>query len=244
MKGQGLYDAPIKKIRFTTADGKTGNREVQADWDRAHKAMRVTVPPYQWLFPDMENSDDATSEKMRKMIQRQQAKPIRLQLSLNDQEWIDALQFRYHETNIERLAYAVFDLAATPEDIQKVWCEPEEEWVAPEGITEEELKKREDELAKKAADETEESQTVAKRRATKMYIYGSGFVQGEQSVVSFCWEGNVTKKVRPVFKNARKLAVEIPDMGVDVEIGQHMLTVEVTMNGQQFTTNGVQFLYN
>ena len=46
-----MYEAVIKKIRFTTAD-KSGSREVQADWDRNTKAFRVTVPPFMWLYSD------------------------------------------------------------------------------------------------------------------------------------------------------------------------------------------------
>jgi len=47
--GRGLYDAGTKKIKFETADGKHF-REVQADWDKNYKALRVTVPPFLWLF--------------------------------------------------------------------------------------------------------------------------------------------------------------------------------------------------
>ena len=47
--GKGLYDAATKKIRFTSADGQNC-REVQADWDKNYRALRVTVPPYLWLF--------------------------------------------------------------------------------------------------------------------------------------------------------------------------------------------------
>jgi hypothetical protein len=47
-----------------------------------------------------------------------------------------------------------------------------------------------------------------------------------------------------IFKNSKKLACEIPDMGGEVPIGNHMVTVEVSLNGQQYSANGVQFLYN
>lgn len=50
--------------------------------------------------------------------------------------------------------------------------------------------------------------------------------------------------VKPVYKSSKKLAVEVPDMGPEVDMGNHMLVLEVTVNGQQFTTNGVSFLYN
>ena len=33
-------------------------------------------------------------------------------------------------------------------------------------------------------------------------------------------------------------------MGADVPVGNHMLTVEVSLNGQQYSNNNVQFLYN
>lgn len=36
----------------------------------------------------------------------------------------------------------------------------------------EEIKKREDEKNKKAIEETEESQTIAKRKGVKLYVYG------------------------------------------------------------------------
>lgn len=63
--GTGLYDAPIKKVRFCTAD-QNGNREVQAEWDRTKKALKVIVPPFQWLF-----GDEELSEEQKQVIQLQ-----------------------------------------------------------------------------------------------------------------------------------------------------------------------------
>ncbi len=54
----------------------------------------------------------------------------------------------------------------------------------------------------------------------------------------------MTKKVKPIYKNTKKLAIEVPDMGTSVEIGTHQLVVEVTTNGQQYTQNGFSFTYN
>ena len=89
-----------------------------------------------------------------------------------------------------------------------MWNDTEAEVVYPEGITEEELKKREDEEKKKAAEETEETQTQAKRRGAKLYIYGNGFLNDPNLMVSFIWSGSVTKKVKPIYKNTKKLAIE------------------------------------
>lgn len=54
-----------------------------------------------------------------------------------------------------------------------------------------------------------------------MYIHGSGFVNNQYIQVAVSHENGVTKMVKPVFKNAKKLGIEIPDMGVDVEMGHH-----------------------
>lgn len=44
------------------------------------------------------------------------------------------------------------------------------------GTPEEEQKKKE-EREKKALEETEETQTVAKRRGVRVYLHGSGFIK-------------------------------------------------------------------
>lgn len=54
-----------------------------AEWDRTRKALKVIVPPFQWLFGD----EEFTEEQLE--AQKAQAQfPIKLSLSLNDQEWI------------------------------------------------------------------------------------------------------------------------------------------------------------
>ena len=47
-----------------------------------------------------------------------------------------------------------------------------------------------------------------------------------------------------MFKNSKKLACEIPDLGGEVPVGNHLVTVEVSLNGQQYSANNIQFLYN
>ena len=39
------------------------------------------------------------------------------------------------------------------------------------------------------------------------------------------------------------LATAIPDMGPDVPEGDNMVSVEISLNGQQFTNQNIQFLY-
>jgi hypothetical protein len=46
-------------------------------------------------------------------------------------------------------------------------------------MAEEEKKKKDDEKQKKADDETLESQTAAKRRGIKIFIYGKNFFKSE-----------------------------------------------------------------
>lgn len=113
------------------------------------------------------------------------------------------------------------------------WAREEPEPAYPEGASEDEIKKLDDELAKRANEETEETQLMAKRRGAKMYIHGSGFTKTELLAVQFSVvESGVAQAVKPVFKNSKKLGVDIPDMGAALEIGNHQLRVEVTLNGQ------------
>jgi len=55
-----------------------------------------------------------------------------------------------------------------------------------------------------------------------LYIYGNGFLNDQNMMVLFSWgQGSVTKRTKPIYKNSKKLAVELPDMGSSVEIGNH-----------------------
>ena len=42
----------------------------------------------------------------------------------------------------------------------------------------------------------------------------------------------MSKEVNAIYKNIRKLACEIPDMGHEVPVGHTHLTVQVSLNGQ------------
>jgi len=46
-------------------------------------------------------------------------------------------------------------------------------------------------------------------------------------------------QVVPIFKNAGLLAFTIPEMGAEVPVGNHLLSLELTFNGQNFTTSGL-----
>ena len=54
----------------------------------------------------------------------------------------------------------------------------------------------------------------------------------------------MSKEITAIYKNVRKLACEIPDMGHEVPVGHHHLNVEVSLNGQQYSSGGPSFLYN
>jgi hypothetical protein len=141
------------------------------------------------------------------------SKPIKISLTLNGQEWVDALCFKYLDSAVSRLAYLPAQDAIPVEEQAAAWLREEAEILPAEGATEEELKKFEEDHAKKAAEETEESTTLAKRRGTKMCVYGNGFVNSKRMMVKFSHENGTTKTVVPVFKNAKKIGVEVPDMG-------------------------------
>ena len=110
-------------------------------------------------------------------------------------------------------------------------------------MTEEELQKKEEEKQKIAEAETEESTTTSKRKGYRLFLCGTNFLKSDQLIAKFCWDGQVTKTASCIYKNPSMLGTTIPDMGPDVPEGEHLLTVEVSLNGQQFSSQNVQFLY-
>jgi len=142
-----------------------------------------------------------------------------------------------------RVAY-VHNYGEAEEEKQQLWIAEEPEEQPPEDMTEEELKKRDEERAKKALEETEEITTVAKRKGYKLYIHGENFLKSDQLCVIFTCPADeereaVTHSLNPIFKNSKLLALNIPDMGEGVPIGNHLLNIEYTLNGQQISSTGL-----
>ena len=78
----------------------------------------------------------------------------------------------------------------------------------------------------------------------RMYVYGQNFLKKDTLKVKFTYEGSVVKEVEGIYKNPTKIGCLIPDMGEEVPVGQHLVVVEVTLNGQQYSSNGITFLFN
>lgn len=218
---------------------------MQADWDKINRALRVTVPPYAWLFGEDAGRDkDEDDEEEKKLGEDGQpvlenksslvSEQVNVSLTFNNQEWIEALPFHYHDAKLARLAYVhnFGEHLVEEEEKQTKWLEEEPEEPIPEELTEEELKKRDEEKAKKAAEETEEVHTMAKRKGYKMYLYGENFLKTSGLQVMFTFDnGAKTSMVTPIYKNPKMLAFCVPDMGVEVPVGTHPLSVELTLNG-------------
>jgi electron transfer flavoprotein alpha subunit len=116
--------------------------------------------------------------------------------------------FRYHDVTISRVVYATnfAEEIESEEEKQKLWIAEEPIQQAPPGASEEEIKKFEEEKAKRIAEEKEEVQTVAKRSGTRMYLYGTNFVNtGENLKIRFML-GEKAVELTPIFKNTQKLA--------------------------------------
>ena len=113
-------------------------REVTADWEKQFRALRVTVPPYLWLFGE-EAEHEREEEEERKLVEGEAVEPsnqkkltsaeIDISLTFNNQEWIKALTFKYHDVAIKRLAYVNnFGEGMEEEEKNAKWIaeEPEE----------------------------------------------------------------------------------------------------------------------
>mmetsp|Transcript_9367 Transcript_9367/g.14233 ORF Transcript_9367/g.14233 Transcript_9367/m.14233 type:complete len:117 (-) Transcript_9367:2-352(-) len=85
---------------------------------------------------------------------------------------------------------------------------------------------------------------MSKRKGYRIFIYGKGFMKSEGIVAKFTWEDQVSKVGTCIFKNSGMLAATIPDMGAEIPEGEHMVKVEVSLNGQQYSqSENVQFFY-
>lgn len=253
--GAGLYDSSIKRVKFLVdysspvvdASGQVNERVVTAQWDRKLKCLQCIVPPLTWLFNGTEIPEDEL--EVIKQV------PVKILLTFNNQEWIEALQFKYYDHKVERIAFATGFGAEIADQAErdKLWKADEPIEKYPDDLPAEEVKKRDEEKVRKAQEETEESQTVPKRRGTKIFIFGNDFCKMDTVKVKFIHSGTgVSKELfgisaatgQIVFKNSKKLACEVPDLGPEVPVGNHLVSVEVSLNGQQFSSNGIQFLYN
>lgn len=118
------------------------------------------MPPYMWLFgeeaarereeeEEEEQKLASDGEPLPSEVKKQKliAESINISLTLNNQEWIDALPFKYHDVSLNRLAYVHNFGENLPEDADKIaiWMGEEPEEALPEDITEEEIKKRDEE---------------------------------------------------------------------------------------------------
>lgn len=132
---------------------------------------------------------------------------------------------------------------AEPEQRETDWLAKLPEEKLPEEITEEEIAKREEEKKVIAQTETEESTTMAKRKGYRVFIYGKGFKNSHEITAKFTCEDKSQRSSLCIFKNPGMLAATIPDMGPDVPEGDHLVSVEISLNSQQYSAQGIQFLY-
>ena len=149
--GRGLYDSSIKRIKFlvdqpvpsTAGSGQPNERVVTASWDRKLKCLQCIVPPLTWLF----NGAEVPAEEIDAIRHH----PIKIQLTFNNQEWINAREFRYLDHKVERLAYATFPAEITDQgEKDKLWKADEAIEKYPDDLAPEEVKRREDDKLKKS----------------------------------------------------------------------------------------------
>ena len=98
--------------------------------------------------------------------------------------------------------------------------------------------------------DTEEAKTMARRKGYKMFIYGKNFRKTDTMLAQFKYSGEgvtSTQQAAVIFKTSTTLGVCLPDMGEALpwegEVTEYLVTVEVSLDGQQFTESGLQFLY-
>ena len=132
---------------------------------------------------------------------------------------------------------------AEPEQREAEWLAEQPEEEVPDDMTAEQQTARNEEHKKQSDLETEEVTTMAKRKGYKLFIHGSNFMNTKQMMAKFTWDDKVSHLSYVVFKNSKLLGTIIPDLGAEVPEGDHLVTVQVTLNGQQYAGEKIQFLY-
>jgi len=158
IKGTGFYDSSGKKVKF---ESKNGEREMTAVWNRKEKAFTCKSPPAIWLLGDKEESK------------------LKLNLTLNGQDWIFAGTFEYYEPTIERMSYDFELTEMNQEERMKRWNEEEP-------LPEEEPKLDETKKAEKQAkiiEDTELFESTYKRSGTIFYIWGDQFKKSNVLII-------------------------------------------------------------
>ncbi|CAI2374842.1 unnamed protein product [Moneuplotes crassus] len=233
--GEGMYHSSIQRIKFSA---ENCSREVEANWNRKSQTISCVVPPLTWLF----GGEDVSEEDKKKVMNS----GVKVGLTFNNQEWIEVPGFKYHNISISHLAYAdnFGEELETEEEKQKLWISEEPIEQPSAELTEEEIKKWEEDKAKRITDEKEEVLNSSRRIGAKMFIYGQNFLKAGDNLRLKFSLGEKSAEVTPIFKNSEKLAVEIPDLGEEIEVGTHAVKIEASVNGQNYTSNGHTFQWN
>ena len=93
-----------------------------ADWDKKLKCLRVTVPNYKWLFgQEEEEEQDQTYEGKEEKKRPLLSESVCVQLTLNNQEWISAPNFHYHDADIQRISYVKEPIELSAEEKEALW---------------------------------------------------------------------------------------------------------------------------
>ena len=84
---------------------------------------------------------------------------------------------------------------------------------------------------------------MPKRKGYRLFIYGNNFKNSQEITAKFTFGDKSQRSSHCIYKNPGMLAATIPDMGPDVPEGDHLVSVEISLNGQQYSSQGIQFLY-
>jgi hypothetical protein len=102
------------------------------------------VPPLSWLFNGAEVPED-------ELDVIRQSHPVKIQLTFNNQEWVLAKEFKYIDHKVERLAFLNYPPELTDvAEREKIWKAEEPIEKYPDDLPAEEIKKRDEEKARKA----------------------------------------------------------------------------------------------
>lgn len=226
--GTGFFDSETKNVKIVS---RFGDRLRGLDWNKNEKCYEFKMPPLSWLF----GGNSPTPEQEAEV----KTEGVNIYLTLNGIEWFDVGTFYFYDADYERIISANFDAKLSEEDRKNLLMREEPE-VDPFANckNEAEVEKKKVELNKIMQQEDDEIKNLFKKAGDFLYLKGQNFIKSPDIVVQFIYENKGTRSKEVYWKNNKRIAVVIPDIE-DLEYNKiYPIRVEISYNGQDFSTTG------
>jgi alpha-tubulin suppressor-like RCC1 family protein len=232
--GSGFIDSQQKRLRLSNSRTQ---RLIDLRWEKDQEFYFFYTPPISWLSGREDDISEAEAAEIA-------TEPVRVEITISGKDWIDCGYYSYFEPKLKQLLPGpVSDKTLTEEAIKEHWPKQEPIVNPFEGMNEKEAEKKRVELEKKHKEELFEIEHIFRKPHSLMYIEGEGFLDKGELMIALLEYKDFKKEVKAIFKNIKKLGIEIPLIEGPPE-GVHDISVRLSFNGgQDYGHQSLKFKY-